>query len=141
MRTTATRAAAALAGAALAVTATPALAAEATGTILNAGSPTAVAGTYLVTLKDGTQIDRSRLARRYGGSVGRVFDVHRQRHVVLVAARGRRGRAASRRPPGRVGDHRQRGDRERGDHRRGDQPGQRLAEPAALHRDAAELSD
>ncbi|MFG1607681.1 S8 family serine peptidase [Actinoplanes sp. NPDC049265] len=63
-------------GTALAVTATPALAAEATGTVLHAASPDAVAGSYLVTLKAGAQIDRAnadRISRRYGGRADRVF--------------------------------------------------------------------
>ncbi|KUL21510.1 S8 family peptidase [Actinoplanes awajinensis] len=71
------RAAAVLVGTALAVVATaPAYAAEATGTVLHAGSATAVDGTYLVTFKDGVQADKSRadrLSARYGGSVARVF--------------------------------------------------------------------
>ncbi|GIF14206.1 S8 family peptidase [Actinoplanes teichomyceticus] len=71
------RAAAVLAGTALAVVTTaPAFAAEATGTVLHAGSPTAVAGTYLVTFKDGVQADQARagrLAAPYGGSVAKVF--------------------------------------------------------------------
>nr|BFE70436.1 hypothetical protein GCM10020092_037370 [Actinoplanes digitatis] len=76
MRHTATLAAA-LAGTALAVAgAAPAIAAEPTGTVLHADSPSAVAGSYLVVLKDGTQVDAARagrLAQRYGGTVGRVF--------------------------------------------------------------------
>ncbi|GAA2702166.1 S8 family peptidase [Actinoplanes palleronii] len=71
------RAAAVLVGTALAIVATaPAYAAEATGTVLHAGSATAVDGTYLVTFTDGVQADKSRadrLSARYGGSVARVF--------------------------------------------------------------------
>jgi len=66
-----------LTGTALAITATsPALAAEATGAVLNAASPTAIAGSYLVVLEDGTQIDQAlagTLSGRYGGAVTRVF--------------------------------------------------------------------
>ncbi|MFD0524504.1 hypothetical protein [Paractinoplanes durhamensis] len=47
-------AAAVAAGAALALTVSaPAFAADPTGTVLHAGSPDAVAGSYLVVLKDG----------------------------------------------------------------------------------------
>ncbi|MBB2947444.1 subtilisin family serine protease [Actinoplanes lutulentus] len=89
MRPTATRAAAVLVGTALAVAVTPS-AAEATGTVLNADSPTAIAGTYLITLKDGNQIDRSRadrLAQRYGGDVGRVFGHAIEGYTATLTAR------------------------------------------------------
>ncbi|MEV6348812.1 S8 family peptidase [Actinoplanes sp. NPDC051851] len=71
------RATAVLAGVALAVVATgPAFAAENIGTVQHAESPTAVAGSYVVTLKDGKQVDQAtanRLAGLYGGSVSHVF--------------------------------------------------------------------
>ncbi|GIF22543.1 subtilisin family serine protease [Actinoplanes tereljensis] len=69
-----TLAAAVAAGAALAITVSaPAFAAAPTSTVLNAGSPDAVAGSYLVTLKDGAVSDAGRLSSRYGGNVTRVF--------------------------------------------------------------------
>ncbi|GLY07105.1 MULTISPECIES: S8 family peptidase [Actinoplanes] len=77
MRLKSTRAAAVIVAATVAATAaTPAFAAPKTGTILAADSPNAIAGSYLVTLKNGQQIDQAkadRLAQRYGGSVGKVF--------------------------------------------------------------------
>jgi hypothetical protein len=70
----ATRGAAILAGTAIALSlTTPAFAAPATGTVLYAGSATAVDGSYVVVFKNG-EADRSRadrLTRRYGGSVDR----------------------------------------------------------------------
>lgn len=76
-RTRLTGAAAALLGTALAVTAAgPAFAAEAVGTVLHADSASAVAGTYLITLRDGAQADQARadeITKRYGGTVSRVF--------------------------------------------------------------------
>ncbi|MFC4063879.1 S8 family peptidase [Actinoplanes subglobosus] len=72
----ATRGAAILAGTAIALSlTTPAFAAPATGTVLYAGSPTAIDGSYVVVFKSG-QADRARadrLTRRYGGNVDRVF--------------------------------------------------------------------
>ncbi|GIE86040.1 S8 family peptidase [Actinoplanes regularis] len=83
------RAAAVLTGVTLALTATaPAFAAEATGTVLNAASATAVPGTYLVTLK--TDVDRARadrLAARYGGSVTRVFGHAVEGYTAQLTAR------------------------------------------------------
>ena len=80
-----------LVGTALAVAgAAPAIAAEPTGTILHADSPSAVAGTYLVVLKDGTQIDKSRadrLAQRYGGTVTRVFGHAIEGYTAHLSAR------------------------------------------------------
>jgi subtilisin family serine protease len=58
-------------------TATPATAAEPTGTIREAGSPDAIAGSYIVVLKDGTTstiTDRAgRLAEKYDGRVEEVY--------------------------------------------------------------------
>jgi subtilisin family serine protease len=72
-----TRAVAVLLGTSLAVAGTtPVLAAEPTGTVLGADSATAVAGSYLITLKAGTQAGQSsadEVTRRYGGTVTRVF--------------------------------------------------------------------
>ncbi|GIG88742.1 S8 family peptidase [Plantactinospora endophytica] len=67
----------ALAGTMSVAVAIPAGAAvPATGTILGAASPTAVAGSYIVVLKDGQQLDPATagsLTSRYGGKVTRVF--------------------------------------------------------------------
>ncbi|GIE81289.1 hypothetical protein Aph02nite_72390 [Actinoplanes philippinensis] len=72
----ATRGAAILAGTAIALSlTTPAFAAPATGTVLYADSATAIDGSYVVVFKSG-EADRARadrLAKRYGGSVDRVF--------------------------------------------------------------------
>ncbi|MET0415324.1 MAG: protease inhibitor I9 family protein, partial [Actinoplanes sp.] len=69
--------AAALAGAVLATAVvSPAAATPATGSIRAATSPDAVAGSYLVVLKDGQRLDPATagsLTSRYGGKVNRVF--------------------------------------------------------------------
>ncbi|MET0493762.1 MAG: S8 family peptidase [Actinoplanes sp.] len=88
---TATRAAAVLVGAALALAGTtPALAAEATGPIQHAGSPSAIAGSYLVVLKPGAEADRQRagrLTQRYGGAVTRVFGHAIEGYTARLSAR------------------------------------------------------
>lgn len=83
------QAAAVLTGITLAVVATsPAYAAEATGTVLNADSATAVDGTYLVTLKSDVDKARAdRLAARYGGSVDRVFGHAVEGYTAHLSAR------------------------------------------------------
>ncbi|GIF08451.1 S8 family peptidase [Actinoplanes siamensis] len=83
------QAAAVLTGVALAVVATsPAYAAEATGTVLNAGSATAVDGSYLVTLKSDVDPARAgRLAARYGGTVDRVFGHAIEGYTARLTAR------------------------------------------------------
>ncbi|GAA2551607.1 hypothetical protein GCM10010435_22240 [Winogradskya consettensis] len=91
IRSSVTRAAAALAGTAIALAAaTPALAAEPTGTVEHAGSATAIDGSYLVTLKDGTQADNAvaqRLTTRYGGTVGKVFGHAVEGYTAHLSAR------------------------------------------------------
>lgn len=66
-----------IAGALLAAVAvSPAAATPATGTVLGADRATAVAGSYLVVLKDGLRVDSThtdRLANRYGGTVDQIF--------------------------------------------------------------------
>nr|WP_231954744.1 S8 family serine peptidase [Actinoplanes derwentensis] len=52
---------------------TPAVAAEPTGTILAAGSPDAIEGSYIVVLKDGTTTTATTLAGRYDGTVEEVY--------------------------------------------------------------------
>ncbi|MFJ8491926.1 S8 family peptidase [Streptomyces sp. NPDC094038] len=70
-----TAAAAALVGG---LTALPAQAAPATGRVLHAGSPTAVKGSYIVTLKNGAGFKASStagkgLVKEYGGTVKKTF--------------------------------------------------------------------
>jgi hypothetical protein len=60
------------------LTALPAQAAPATGTVLAAGSPTAVDGSYIVTLKKGAGLKASSAAgkgliKEYGGTVTKTF--------------------------------------------------------------------
>lgn len=66
-----------IAGALLAAVAvSPAAATPATGTVLGTDRATAVAGSYLVVLKDGLRVDSAhtdRLANRYGGTVNQIF--------------------------------------------------------------------
>jgi subtilisin family serine protease len=60
----------------VALGASPAAAAPATGQILASGSSTAVEGSYIVVLKDEQTVDQARtkaLTARYGGTVNRVF--------------------------------------------------------------------
>ncbi|WP_305790007.1 S8 family peptidase [Symbioplanes lichenis] len=91
MRPTAPRTLAVLGGTVLALTAAgPAFAADPVGTVLHAGSPTAIAGSYLITLANGTQVDPARagkLAQRYGGSVGRVFGHALEGYTATLTAR------------------------------------------------------
>ncbi|MQY16125.1 hypothetical protein SRB5_63170 [Streptomyces sp. RB5] len=54
----------------------PATAAEPTGTVVNAGAPGAVKGSYIVTLKDGTEAASSQgkaVAGKHGAKVGKTF--------------------------------------------------------------------
>ncbi|GAA2606880.1 S8 family peptidase [Paractinoplanes durhamensis] len=81
-------AAAVAAGAALALTVSaPAFAADPTGTVLHAGSPDAVAGSYLVVLKDGALPRADQLTRHYGGSVTRVFGHAVEGYAARLTAR------------------------------------------------------
>ncbi|GGQ82276.1 S8 family peptidase [Couchioplanes azureus] len=80
----------AAAGLVLAVTAAgPAFAAEAVGTVAHAGSPSAIPGSYLVTLK-AEPVDRARadrLTHRYGGTVTRVFGHAVEGYTARLTAR------------------------------------------------------
>ncbi|AUI57651.1 S8 family peptidase [Amycolatopsis sp. BJA-103] len=50
---------------------TPAQAAE--GSIVGAGAEGAIADSYIVVLKDGTTVDKSSLASKFGGAIGRQY--------------------------------------------------------------------
>jgi subtilisin family serine protease len=66
---------AALSGAAItALAAAPALAGTPNGEVLAAGSDTAVTGSYIVVLKDGTTASPAGIAGKFGGEVDRVYD-------------------------------------------------------------------
>ncbi|GIJ80555.1 Peptidase inhibitor I9 [Micromonospora phaseoli] len=81
-----------------ALAAAPAAAAPAAGEIRYAGAPTALAGSYLVVLRDdattGSRATADRLARRYAGHVDRVFSAALRGFEVRLTERAARRLAA-----------------------------------------------